>query len=94
VAGEPQDHLAALGPAQVDRHALLARVDAREVGGLVLAPGLDLVRVAPHLVALDRSLDLDHARPQVGEQARAVGAGQDAGEVDDHEAVQRARVFG
>ena len=92
VTGQGQHHLAALGPAQVDRHALLAGVDAREVGRLVLAPGLDLVRVAPHLVALDGALDLDHAGAQVREQARAVGTGQHSGEVDDHETVQRTRL--
>ncbi len=48
------------------------------------------MRVPPHLVALDRPLDLDHARAQVREQARAVGAGQHAGEIEDQQVGQRA----
>ena len=39
--------------------------------------------VAPHVVALAGPLDLDHARAQVGEQPRAVGAGEHAGEIED-----------
>src|SRR5216683_1300174 len=84
-AAEVGDHPAALRVAQVDRHALLARVDADEVGGLVGAPRLDLEVVLAHVVAVAGPLDLDDPRAQVREQAGAVGAGQDAGEIEDHE---------
>ncbi len=77
------DDPAALRVAQVHRDAFLAHVDADEVGGLVGAARLDLEVVLPHVVALARPLDLDHARAQVGEQARAVGAGEHAGEIED-----------
>ena len=49
------------------------------------APGLELEMVLPHVVALAGPLDLDHARAEVGEQPRAVGAGEHAGEIEDDE---------
>jgi len=44
------------------------------------------------VVALPRRLDLDHPRPQLGKQQRAVGARQNAREVDDRDAGKRPRL--
>ena len=46
------------------------------------------MRPAPHLVAAAGLLDLDDARAQVGEETRAVRAGEDACQVEDDEAVE------
>ncbi|OGK92357.1 MAG: hypothetical protein A2W08_00525 [Candidatus Rokubacteria bacterium RBG_16_73_20] len=73
-AREIEHDRARLRVRQVERDALLARVDADEVGGLVGAVRLELHEAAAHLVALARALDLDDARAEVGEQARAVRA--------------------
>jgi hypothetical protein len=47
-----------------------------------------------HVVAAGGALDLDDARAQVCEEARAVRAGQDAREVENHEAMEGSDVFG
>ena len=73
-----EHYLAALGPAEVDGHARLARVDAREVRGLVFAAGLDLVRVAAHLV-------VDRARRQ------RLGEMQDTANLTAARVVEEAR---
>jgi hypothetical protein len=78
-----------LGPGEIDADALLAGVDPGEIAGLVAAAGLELHIVAPHVVALALALDLDHAGAQITEQARAVGSGQDAGQIQDEDAGQR-----
>lgn len=50
------------------------------------------MRAAAHLVAFAGPLDLDDARAEIGEEARAVRAGEDAGQIEDDEAVERERV--
>ncbi len=75
---------------QVDRHALLARVDADEVRRLVGATRLELQVVLAHVVAVVRPLDLDDPRAQVREEPRAVGTGEHAREIEDQEIGQRA----
>jgi hypothetical protein len=82
-----------LGPREVDADALLAGVHPGEVGALVGPAGLELQIVAPHVVALALALDLDDAGAQIAEQARAVGSGQDAGQIQDGDAGQR-QIFG
>src|SRR5205807_5574140 len=79
---------------EVEADALLADVDPDEVGGLVGAPLLDLDVALARLVALARPLDLEHAGAEVGHQPRAVGTGEDAGEVEDDQAVEQARGVG
>src|SRR5262249_6923658 len=64
-------------------------IDAREVGALVVAVSLELQVVVAHLVAAARTLDLDHARAEVAEQARAVGSRQDPCQVQDGDGDQR-----
>src|SRR5262249_57576676 len=60
-----------------------------EWGGLVGGPVLELQIVVTHLVAAARTLDLDHASPEVAEQARAVRPRQDPGQIQDGDAGQR-----
>jgi hypothetical protein len=74
--------------AQIERDALLARVHAHEVRALIVAALLELMRRAAHVVAAARLLDLDDARAEIGEEARAVRAGEDAREVENDEARQ------
>jgi hypothetical protein len=83
----------ALGPREVDADALLAGVHPGEVAALIGPAGLELQIVAPHVVALALALDLDDAGAQIAEQARAVGSGQDAGQIQDGDAGQR-KIFG
>ena len=81
-----EDDRAGLGAGEVEADALLARIAAHEVGALVLAVCLELVRTAAHLVAASGLLDLDDARAEIGEEARAVRAREHAREVEDDEA--------
>src|SRR5216110_3204115 len=74
---------------EIERHAALAHVDAHEVRRLVLAPGLELDVAAAGVVAL-APLDLEDVGAEVGEQARAVRARQNAGEVEHGDAGQWA----
>src|SRR5207249_979655 len=85
VAREVEHDVAPAGLREVERDALLAGIDPREVGGLVAA-GLELVRAPTHLVALARPLHLDDPCSQVREQAGAVGAGEHAGQIEDDQA--------
>jgi hypothetical protein len=79
---------ARLRAGEVERNALLAGIAADEVGTLVVAVVFELVGPAAHFVAAAGLLDLDDARAQVGEQARAVRAGEDARQVEDDEAIE------
>ena len=91
-AGEVEQDLAAPRAREIEAHALLARVHPREVRALVVAARLELMRAPAHLVALARTLHLDDAGAEVGEEARAIGTGEDAGEIEDDQAVERQRV--
>ena len=81
------EHPAAVRVLQVEGDALLVAVDAQEVRALAR-----LERRPPRagVVPLARLLHLDDARAHVGEHHRAVGAGEDAGEVEHGHAVERA----
>ena len=59
---------------KIDRDALLARVQPREVAALIGARGIELEHGMADFVAFAGALDLDHARAQVREHARAVRA--------------------
>ena len=87
--GQLEHEVAASRIREIDADALLPGVHAREVRALIVPPRLDLVRAAAHLVALARTLHLDDARAEIGEQPRAVRAGEDAGEIEDDQAVER-----
>jgi hypothetical protein len=89
-AHEILDDLPRPGVAEVEGQAQLPRVEADEVGALVGAAGLELLRRLTDVVAAAGSLDLDHASPQVGQEPRAVGPGQDAREVQHAHAVEGA----
>src|SRR5256886_13150539 len=47
-----------------------------------------------HLIALARTLDLDHTGAQIAQQARAIRPGEDASQVQDGEADQRQIIEG
>ena len=88
---EPTKHLATGVGLQVEPDRALVPVDREEVGGRPRAVGLvaDPRRPpAPRRVAVGR-LDLDHVRAEVGEQHRAVRAGQDRGAVGDADPRER-----
>ena len=70
---------------EVERDAFLVAVDAEEVRALAFEK-----RRAPRsrVVALAGLLDLDDARAHVGEQHRAVRAGQHAREVENGDTVE------
>src|SRR5207245_8669779 len=89
LAREVEDDVAPPRIAQIDADTLLAHVDAHEVRGLVGPALLELDVAAPGVVALAGPLDLEDAGAEVGQQARAVGAGQHAREVEDGETVEQ-----
>jgi len=92
-AREVQHDLAGLGMREVERQARLAGVDPDEIRGLVGAPLFHLSVPAPGVVAFARALDLDHPSAEIGEQARAVRAGQHAREVEDGDAGKQRVVW-
>ncbi len=87
--GEERFHDGApFGFRQVERQRALAAVDRSEVRGVALR--VERRAEEPCLVARGR-LHLDHVRAVVGQHLRAERAGEDAGEIDDANAVQGAR---
>ena len=80
------EDLALLVVLEVERDAFLAAVDRGEVGRLAL----DERPVGARVVAALGRFDLDHPRAHLGHQQGAVGAGQDARQVDDDDARQGA----
>ena len=73
---------------EIERDQLLAAVDRGEIGRFAVVERAVMARV----VALPGRLDLDHPRAELGQQQSAVGARQDAGEVDDRDAGKRPRL--
>ncbi len=74
---------------EVEHDAALVAVDAAEVAAVrLLFVALDeRARVARHVAA--RRLDLHHVGPEIGEQHGAVRPGEDLGEVEHAQAVER-----
>jgi hypothetical protein len=68
---------------QVDGDAALVAVDRGEAQGHAV---LAIAEVA-HVIAAARSLHLDDVGAEVGEHHRAVGAGDDPGQVEDADAL-------
>ena len=64
---------------EVERDAFLAAIDRGEVGRLAV----DERPIGAGVVAALGRLDLDHPRAHLGHQQGAVGAGEDARQVDD-----------
>ncbi len=94
IVAELQDEFAAGRRLEVDGDRLLVAVHRGEVAAerlelIVGMIGADDARV----VAVER-LDLDDLRALVGQQHRAVGAGQHLREVDDPHAIERTQNFG
>ena len=90
VAGEAQQHVAALVGLEIDPDRALAPVERQEerrVGALL---GALVVRRRPaHVVAHAGVLDLDHVGAEVAEQQRAEPAGQQPREVEDAQPLER-----
>ncbi|MCQ0005677.1 hypothetical protein LUX73_14080 [Actinomadura madurae] len=84
---EPAHDRLPLGTLDVDGQAALAPVD--EVERDRSAPRAD--DAAAHAVPRDR-LDLDHLGAEVGEDRRAVRAGERAGDLQDADAGEEARL--
>ncbi len=86
---QAQQHRLTLRLADVERDRALVAVDADEIAGVTFVE-----RRAPvaHLVTL-RRLDLDHVGAMIGQDHRAVRTAEDAGQVDDLQAGQRAGRF-
>jgi len=74
------------GVLQVERDALLAAIQRRKVGGAPIDEGPDLARV----VTTAGRLDLDDARTQIRQHQGAEGAREDARQIDDQDAGERA----
>ena len=72
---------------QIEREAAFAGIELPEVGAVAGAQG----GAHAHVVAFGR-FDLDDIGAEVGEQARAVRAGQHDREVEDADAIQRIRL--
>src|SRR5262249_50573366 len=89
VTGQVEQHRETAGIGEIQGHAFLACVHAGEIRALVISPGLDLMRGPALIVALDRPLDLDDAGAEVRQQARAVGAREHAGQIEDGYAKKR-----
>src|SRR5262249_50887652 len=73
--------------AQIERHRTLTGVDPDEVRALVAPRRVQLERREACVVAA-RTLHLDHAGAEVGEETGAVGPGEDAREIDDRDALE------
>src|SRR5206468_9751111 len=86
-----QENLPAVLRLEVEADRALVAVEREEErrGGRGLGAGV-LGRRPAHVVPHARVLDLEHLRPQVGEEQRAESAGQEAREVEDLEAGERA----
>jgi hypothetical protein len=87
---EIADDVARLRAPEIEPHALLADIDPREIRALIVAARVELEVALAHVVAAPRTLDLDHAGAEVGEEARAVGPGEHAREVEDEEIGKRS----
>ncbi len=85
VARQPQEDLASLVGLQVEGDAALAAVGH----GAGVALPADLGLEATRVVAGDGLLDLDDVRAELGQHHRGVGAGEEPGQVEDAEAVER-----
>src|SRR5262249_11138129 len=86
VTGQRQAQVPAGRLLEIDHHAPLASVDAHEVVALAMAQRRQVAR----LVAVAGPFDLDDVGGQVGQEPGRERAGQNAGEVQDPDAVKRA----
>ncbi len=89
--GQRLERVAAGRRLQVEDDALLVTAEAELVGAGHRAIRGDEGRPLRSVDLARRRLHLDHACAGVGEQHRAVGAGREVREVDDHDPFQRPR---
>ena len=84
-----QHEVASLRVGEIHGYPLLTHIESHVVAALIRAPRLELKHGVAYLVAFSRALDLDHARAEIGEQARAVGAREHARKVDDGHTIEQ-----
>src|SRR5689334_3893223 len=80
LGGQAIERCAPVRMFEIERDAFLVAVDAQEVRAFTLEEWR-----APRssVIAFARLLDLDHARTHIGEQHRAVRAGEHARQIED-----------
>ena len=84
--GQLERERAAARVLEVDRHRLLVAIDREKVGRLAAHEGR---AEGAGVVAALGTLELDHARAEVGELHRAERSGQHAREIEHHQVVER-----
>ena len=94
VVAELQDEVAARRRLEVDCDRLLVAVDRCEVAAESLQFIVDVIGTDDARVIAVERLDLDNLRALVGQQHRAVGAGQHLREIDDPDPVERTQNVG
>ncbi len=82
-ARELEGQPGAVGLLEIDRDAPLVAVDRRERGA-----HLAVAAQRAQVVATAGPLQLDHVGAQVAQEGRAVGPGDDAGEIEDPDALE------
>ena len=70
---------------QIERHRFLVPIHGEKVGAL---PFHEWRSPAPRLIAAAGLLDFDHACARIAEHLRAERPGQNAGEIDDGDALE------
>src|SRR5215475_12002190 len=79
---------------EIDRDALLARVQPHEVAALIGTTRLQLDHRIADLVAFVRPFDLDDPRAEVCQQPRAVGPREHSSEIDDDDTGEQGLASG
>ena len=98
---EPVENRAPVGLLEIQRDAFFVSIDAQEIGALALVRGVPIARTlrdgvqegrspGARVIALARLLDLDDASAHVGQQHRAVRAGEHARQIEHRDAVERS----
>jgi hypothetical protein len=83
--GHAQERVASGRRLEVEHHGPLAAIDGEEPARDAALGGRNL----PHVVAELRVLELDHVGAEVGEHHGEERPGQEAGQVDDPDPVER-----
>ena len=100
LVGESAHQLRSFGRGDVDRHRALVAVRAEVVRGVAVSRAVGSrrnggpqprVSSPPGCAGARRPLDLDHVGAEVGQGLRAPGAGEDARQVEDADAVEGHR---
>ena len=87
---QPLEDLAAGRLLEIERDAFLVAVDAQEIRAFAVQ---ERRSPAARVVALAGLLDLDDPRAHVGEQHRAIGAREDAGQVENGDTLKGRHIW-